>query len=49
MYSSDLSLTSALDRGVWLMSRSVRFNPIELPGTHCTAGRVGPRTILDEC
>ena len=49
MYSSTLSLTSALD-GVG----SQRHAPAALllgkgPGTHCIGGWVGPRAGLDRC
>jgi hypothetical protein len=49
MYSSTLSLTSALD-GV----RGQRLVPAALPpakwaGVHCTGGRVGPRAGMDGC
>jgi hypothetical protein len=47
MYSSVLSLTSALDGG-WVVNATPR--PLylrERPGTHCIGGWVGPRAGLD--
>jgi hypothetical protein len=42
------SLTSALDRGEWSVSRPGRFTPKEgTPITHLIGGWVGPRTVLD--
>jgi hypothetical protein len=47
-YSSTHSLTSALDGGEWLASRSGSFTPMETaPGTHRIGGWVGPRVGLD--
>jgi hypothetical protein len=40
-------LTSALDRGEWLVSRVGRYIPGKDPGTHWTEGWVGPRSGLD--
>jgi hypothetical protein len=48
MYSSTHSLTSALDRGEWLASRTGRSTPRErTPGTNWIRGWVGPRAVLD--
>jgi hypothetical protein len=42
-------LTSTLDGGEWLASRSSHFTPGEkAPGTHRIGGWVGPRTGLDD-
>ena len=49
MYSSTLSLTSALDGGGWSTPRSGRFNPEERTGTHYTGSPMGPRAGLDGC
>ena len=50
MYSSNLSLTSALDKGGWLTPRPGHFTPPgKTPSTHCIGGWVGPRTGLDGC
>jgi hypothetical protein len=47
-YSSTHSLTSALDWGVWLASRTGRFIPRErAPGTHWIGGCLGPWAVLD--
>jgi hypothetical protein len=46
MYSSSLSLTSALDR-VGVNATSRPLYPWERPGTHCIGGWVGPRAGLD--
>ena len=47
MYSSTLPSTSALDGG-WVVNVTPRPPyPQERPGTHCTAGWVGPRAGLD--
>jgi hypothetical protein len=43
MYSSTVSLTSALDGSGWSTPRPRRFTPRERPGTHFTGGWVGPR------
>jgi hypothetical protein len=48
-YSSNLSLTLALDGGRWSAPRPGRFNPRKRPGTHCTGGWVSPRAGLDRC
>ena len=48
MYSSTLSLTSALDGGGWVIKATLR--PLycrERAGTHCMGGWVGPRGGLD--
>jgi hypothetical protein len=44
MYSSTLSLTSAIDEGGWSTPRPGRFTPRKRPGTHCIGGWVGLRT-----
>jgi len=49
IYSSTLSLTTALEGDGWSASRPGRFSPRERPGTHCTGGWVGPRDSLDRC
>jgi len=49
MYSSTLSLTSALDGGGWSTSRPGRLTPGKKPGIHCIRGWVGPRAGLDGC
>jgi hypothetical protein len=50
MYSSTLSLTSALEVGVGGQRHvPAALRPERRPGTHCTAGLVGPRTGLDGC
>jgi hypothetical protein len=42
------SLSSALDGGEWLASRSGRFTPRERAlGTHWIGGWVGPRAVLN--
>jgi hypothetical protein len=42
MYSSNHSLTSALDGGEWPASHPGRFTPVERdPGTHWIGGWVG--------
>jgi hypothetical protein len=42
------TLTSALDRGEWLASRTGYFTPRErAPGTHSIGGWVGPRAGMD--
>jgi hypothetical protein len=47
-YSSNHSLTSALNGGEWSASRPGRFTPRErAPGTHWIGGWVGPRAVLD--
>ena len=46
MYSSTLSLTSALD-GVGGQRHAPAPYPRERAGTHCIGGWVGPRTRLD--
>jgi len=47
-YSSNNSLTSALDGGEWLASRPRRFNRRERAlGTHWIGGWVGPRAVLN--
>jgi len=49
MYSSTLSLTSALDGG-WVVNATLR--PLYLrqrPGTHCIGDWAGPRADLDGC
>jgi hypothetical protein len=46
MYSSTLSLTSALDGGGWSNPRPGRFTPGERLGTLCIGGWVGPRADL---
>ena len=48
MYSSTLSLTSALGGGEWSTPRPGRL-PRERPGTHLIGGWVSPRTALDRC
>jgi hypothetical protein len=40
-YSSNLSLTSALDRGVWLTPHPGRFRPGKETGTHWMGPRAG--------
>ena len=49
MYSSTLSLTSALDGGGWSTPRLGRFTSRKRTGTHCKGGWVGPRAGLDRC
>jgi len=49
MYSSTLSLTSALDGGGWSMPRPGHFPHRERPGTHCIGGWVGRRAGLEGC
>ena len=44
---STISLTSALDGGVWLTPRPGRFPPGKKPGTHWNWSWVGPRAGLD--
>jgi hypothetical protein len=47
-YSSMHSLTSALDEGEWLASRSGRFTLSERDsGAHWIEGWVGPKAVLD--
>jgi hypothetical protein len=47
-YSSTYSLTSALHRGEWSVSRPGRFTPRErAPGTHWIGDKMGPRDVLD--
>jgi hypothetical protein len=47
-YSSNQSLTSALDGGECSASRPGRFNPRErAPDTHSLGDRVGPRAVLN--
>ena len=46
-YSCTLSLTSALDGGVWPRSRPDRFTPGKRPGTHFTGGCVKLEAGLD--
>jgi hypothetical protein len=47
-YSSNHSLTSALDGGEWSASRTGRFTSTErAPGTHWIGGWVGSRAVLD--
>jgi hypothetical protein len=48
MYSSTLSLTSALD-GVDSQRHAPAALPRERPGTHCIGEWVGPRTGLKAC
>ena len=48
-YRCTLSLTLALDGGVWSAPRSGRFTPGKRPDTHCTGGWVGPKNGLDGC
>jgi len=48
MYSSTLSLTSALD-GVGGQRHAAAALPRERPSTHCIGGWVVPRPGLDEC
>jgi hypothetical protein len=49
MYSSNHSLSSALDGG-WVVNAKLRpLYPWERPGTHYIGGRVGPRADLDGC
>ena len=48
MYSSTLSLTSALDGGGWVVCATPRpLYPRERTGTHCKGGWVGPRAGLE--
>jgi len=47
VYSSTLSITSALDGGWWSTSRSGRFTPRERPGTRFIGDWVGPRAGLN--
>jgi len=47
MYSSTLYLTLALYGGARSTPRLGRFTPWERPGTHCIAGWVCPRAVLD--
>jgi hypothetical protein len=47
-YSSMHTLTSALDGGEWLASRSGRLTPRERAhGTHWIRGWMGPRAVVD--
>ena len=48
-YSSNLSLTSALDGVDGQRHAPGRFTPGGRPGTHCTGGWVGPMNGLDRC
>ena len=49
-YSSNLSLTSALDRGAWsTQSPPPPLYLQERPGTHCIVGWVGCRADLKGC
>jgi len=49
MYSTTLSLTSALDGG-WVVNATPRpLNPQERRGTHYIGGWVRPRDGLDGC
>ena len=47
MYSTTLSLTSALDGDVWSTPCPGHFAPRKRPGTHCIGGWVGLRAGLD--
>jgi hypothetical protein len=49
MYSSTLSLTSALDGVGGQRHAPAALPPGKRPGTHCTGGWLGPRADLDEC
>jgi hypothetical protein len=49
MYSSTLSLTSALDGVGWSLPFPGCFTPWERPITHFIGGWVGPRASLDGC
>ena len=47
VYSSTVSLNSALD-GEWVVNVTLRLlYPRERPGTHCIGGWVGPRACLE--
>jgi hypothetical protein len=49
MYNSTLPLTSELDGG-WVFNATPRpIYPRERFGTHCIAGWLGPRAVLDGC
>jgi len=45
MYSSTLSLTSALDESGWSTPRPRPLYLEESPGTHCIGGWVGPEPV----
>jgi hypothetical protein len=49
MYSSTLSLTSAVDESGWSTPRLGRFTPGKGLGTHRIGGWVGPRPGLYGC
>ena len=49
MYSSTLSLTSALDGVSGQRHAPVAIYPREKSGTHCIGGWLGPRAGLDGC
>ena len=49
MYSSTLSLTSALDGVGGQRHAPAALPPGKRPGTHCIGGLVGPRAGLDGC
>jgi len=49
MFSSTLSLTSALDGVCVDNATPLLLYPRERPGTHCTGGWVDPRAGLDRC
>ena len=49
IYSSTLSLTSALDGVGGQRHASAALPPGERPGTHCIGGLMGPRAGLDRC
>ena len=49
MYSSTLSLTSALLMGCVVSAMFRLLYPWERPGTQCIGGWMGPKTGLEEC
>ena len=49
MYSSTLSLTSALDGGWWSKPHPGRVPYGKRPGTRCTGGWVAPKAGMVEC
>ena len=49
MYSSSLSLISALNGGGWSKPRPEPLYPRERPSTHYIGGWVDPRAVLDNC
>jgi len=49
MFSSTLSLTSALYVAGGQGHAWAALYPRERPGTHCIGGWVAPRTVVDRC